>query len=256
MKTWSLLLYQIKTDLHLKFFGSTLGIYWAVINPLLQVAIYVFLVSFVFKVKLAGTDHPLDYGLFVLSGMGAWLAFQEALTTSAGSIIRNASVVKNINFPLELFPVSAVMCSLVSLLVSYIALAALLVASGRGVSITIVALPIVLVAQLLLTMGIAFIVAAIGAFFRDIMQVLPILLQLLMLATPIVYDKSDVPSTFQVIAKINPLFYLVDSFRQILFYGNWPNWLGILGVGGLGLLLCFAGVKAYRAVKGLFEGVV
>ena len=116
---WQLLSNQVCYDLQLKYIGSMAGIYWAVMNPLLQVAIYAFLMTIVLHARLGTVAHGgrFDYTIFLLSGMCSWLAFSEGITNSATSITKNSTVVKNVIFPLEILPISAVLTSLFSLLV-------------------------------------------------------------------------------------------------------------------------------------------
>ncbi|MEW6451025.1 MAG: ABC transporter permease [Pseudomonadota bacterium] len=248
--------YQIQNDLHNRFVGSLLGAYWAVINPLLQVLIYVFVVAVVFRAKLGGTSTPFEYALFCLSGLGSWLAFQEGLNSSATSITRNAAIVKNTRFPPQLFPVSAVLCSLIPLVSSYGMLLILRGIDGHWPGVALLALPVVVVTQVLLAFGVGLILSVCGVLFRDILQILPILLQLLMLATPVLYERQDLPSGLQFLSLINPLYYLIDAYRQILFYGAWPNFWGLAAVAVLGIVLTWVGATLFRIARGYFEALV
>ncbi len=251
-----LLCYQVRTDLHIRYMGSLLGAYWSVANPVMQVGMYVFLFAFILNARLGGTSSPFDYALFCLAGLGAWTSFHEALTSCASSISRNAAIVKNVAFPTELFPTSAVLCSFVTTGTTYSALILLRAIDGHLPGASILALPLVIAAQALLALGLGFFLAIIGAFFRDIMQILPMLLQLLMLATPVVYQRADVPQSMQFLTDYNPLYYLIESYRRIFYYGDWPNWGGLAAVAVVGLLLTLSGWKLFRTARGYFEAVV
>lgn len=251
-----LLRYQLRTDMHNRYMGSLLGAYWSVVNPLLQVAIYVFLFSVVFQTRLGGTSTPLEYGLFCLAGLGAWFSFQESLIACTGSISRNAAIVKNVAFPAVLFPTSSVICSLVTLGTTYSALLLIRGLEGHVLEVSLLALPLVVLAHLLMALGMGLFLAVAGTFFRDIAQILPMLLQLWMLATPVVYHRSDVPAKLQFLTTWNPLFYIIDAYRQILYYGAWPDWVGLGAVGLLGLALSVLGWKLFALGRGYFEAVV
>ena len=251
-----LLRYQVRIDMLNRYSGSILGAYWSVINPLMQVGVYVFIFSIVFKVKLGGTENPYEYTLFCLSGLGAWFSFQEALSTSVSSISRNAAIIKNVTFPAELFPTSSVICSFVTLGITYSTLLLLRGIDGELPNISLLALPLVILVHVLFCLGLGLFLAVIGAFFRDISQMLPIILQLWMLSTPVLYQRSDVPASLQFLTAWNPLFYIIESYRQILYYGNWPDWTGLILVGLVGLGLTVAGFKLIRLGGGYFESVV
>jgi lipopolysaccharide transport system permease protein len=111
-------------------------------------------------------------------------------------------------------------------------------------------------AQALLALGIGFLLAIAGAFLRDILQLLPILLQLLMLVTPVVYQRTDVPQSMRFLTDYNPLFYLVESYRRIFYYGVWPDWGALAAVAIVGFLLTLLGWKLFRMARGYFEAVI
>lgn len=251
-----LLKHQISVDLHSRFMGSLLGLWWSVVNPIMQLAVYVFLFTVVLDVRLGGTTGKLDYAIFALSGLGAWFATQEALTQCASSIHRNSAIVKNFAFPAELFPLSSIVCSFVTMAVAYGMVVFLGLLAGRMPGLALIALPLVLAVHFLLMCGIGIYLAIIGAFLRDIMQILPIALQLAMLATPILYSRSDVPDSMRRFADYNPLFYLIDSYRQIFSYNAWPNFEALAVLGMAGIVLSAAGLFSFRKVQGYFEGVV
>lgn len=255
-KLLPLLCYQIRSDMHQRYLGSLLGAYWSVVNPLLQVGLYVFLFSIIFQMRLGGSSTPFEYALFCLAGLGAWLSFQEALTACVGSISRNAAIVKNVAFPAELFPISSVVCSCITLCTTYSMLLVLHGLQGHFPGASILALPLVVLAQGLLAFGLGLFLAVAGAFFRDLSQILPILLQLWMLATPVLYQRSDVPARLQFLTGWNPLYHLIDAYRQILYYGAWPDWAGLAFVALLGLVFALVGWKLFRFAEGYFEAVV
>ncbi len=257
MKYWiSLLRYQVRADLQNLYVGSLLGGYWSIINPLLQVGIYVFLFGFVLRMQLGGTSSPFEYSLFCLAGLGAWISFQAALTGCALSVARNAAIVKNVSFPVVLFPISSVVCSFVTLGVTYAALLILLALIGHSPGWSIAALPFVILAHSFLALGIGLILAVVGAFVRDIAQVLPMILQIWMLATPVVYEVSDMPAGLQFLAVWNPLYFVIDGYRRILYYGIEPQWIGVGGVALAGGLLTVLGLKLMMRTRGYFEAVV
>lgn len=252
-----LLRVQLRQELQLRYVGSVAGIYWSVINPLVQVVVYVVLVTFIFKAKIGATSGgKFDYAIFVLAGMSPWLAIQDGLTNSASSLVRHSSIVKNVVFPLELLPTTAVVASLAPLVVSLTALGCLLGASGRSVGASLVTLPLLVAIQLLLTLGFGLFLAIMTAFLRDLQFILPLIFQVVLLITPILYLSSDVPHPLAQIMRVNPLTYIVEGYRHVFYDHGWPSALG-LGYSALfSVLLVAVGVLAFRRLKGYAEALV
>lgn len=252
-----LLRVQLRQELQLRYLGSIAGVYWSVINPLVQVLVYVILVTFIFKAKLGATSGGrFDYAIFVLAGMSPWLAIQDGLMNSASSLIRHASIVKNVVFPLELLPGTAVVASLAPLLVSLVTLGCLLGASGRSVGVSLVTLPLLVAIQLVFTLGFGLLLAILTAFLRDLQFILPVAFQVVLLITPILYLQSDVPHVLAQIMRINPLTYIVEGYRQVFYDGAWPSALG-LGYSALfGLAVVAAALVVFRRLKGYAEALV
>jgi homopolymeric O-antigen transport system permease protein len=252
-----LLRVQLRQELQLRYIGSVAGVYWAVINPLIQVVVYVVLVTFIFKAKLNATSGgKFDYAIFVLAGMSPWLAIQDGLVNSASSMVRHASIVRNVVFPLELLPTTAVVASLAPLVVSLITLGSLLGGSGRSVGASLVTLPLLVAIQLIFTLGCGLFLSALTVFLRDLQFILPVLFQVVLLITPILYLPSDVPSPLARIMHVNPLTYIVDAYRQVFYDGAWPSALGLAYTALFSLVLVGAGLVVFRRLKGYAEALV
>lgn len=252
-----LLRVQLRQELQLRYIGSVAGVYWAVINPLIQVLVYVVLVTFIFKARLGVASHgTFDYAIFVLAGMSPWLAIQDGLINSASSLIRHADIVRNVVFPLELLPVTAIAASLATLAVSLVALGSLLAGSGRSVGPSLVTLPLLVVVQLLFTLGFGLFLAIVTAFLRDLQFMLTVLFQVVLLITPILYSKADAPHGLGRIIQINPLTYIVESYRDVFFYDTWPSALGLGYTAAFSLVLAGAGLLVFRRLKGYAEALV
>jgi ABC-type polysaccharide/polyol phosphate export permease len=252
-----LLRVQLRQELQLRYVGSVAGVYWSVINPLIQVLVYVVLVTFIFKAKLNATSGgKFDYAVFVLAGMSPWLAIQDGFINSASSLIRHSSIVKNVVFPLELLPVTAVVATLAPLAISLAALGTLLGASGRSVGPSLVMLPLLVGIQLLFTLGFALFLAVITVFLRDLQFMLPVLFQVVLLATPILYLARDVPHPLAQIMRVNPLTYIVTAYRSVFYDGNWPSAAGLGYTVVFSLVLVALGLVVFRRLKGYAEALV
>lgn len=252
-----LLRIQLRQELQLRYVGSVAGIYWSVINPLVQVVIYVVLVSFILKANISATSGgKFDYAIFVLAGMCPWLAIQDGLNNSASSLTRHASIVKNVVFPLELLPTTAVVASLAPLLVSLLTLGVLLGISGRSIGLSLVTLPLLMAVQLLFTLGFALFLAIATAFLRDLQFILPVAFQVVLLITPILYLSADVPHPIAEIMRVNPLTYIVEGYRAVFYDDAWPSALGLLYTTLFSLVMVGLGLRVFRRLKGYAEALV
>lgn len=254
---WFLLRTQVRHEAHIKYLGSVAGLYWAIINPLIQVGAYVFVVTVIFNANLAATQGgTIDYAVFVLSGLSVWLVMQEGLVSAAGSLLRHSDIVRNVVFPLELLPIASIIVSLLSLLVSLVALIILAALSGHGLGVSIVAFPAVLAVQLLLTFGLGLMFSVFTLFLRDLLYLLPFFFQILTLLTPIAYSIEDMPSTFQTVTRLNPLYHVIASYRAIFFAAAWPSWPGLAYAAVVSGFVLLCGIWTFRRLKGYAEALV
>jgi lipopolysaccharide transport system permease protein len=241
----------------MRYVGSLAGTYWAIVNPLIQVGVYVLLVTVIFKARLHGTGSGrFDYAIFVLAGMTPWLAMQEGLMTSATSLVRHADIVKNVIFPLELLPTTAVFASLVGMGVSLTALITCVAIAGHAVGWSLVCFPLLLALQLTLTLGAGLILSIVTAFVRDVTFILPIVLQFVTLMSPILYSIDSMPQALRTVTRLNPIYYLVDGYRHLFFTNSWPSAFGLLYVAVVAAGLLAAGLMLFRSAKGYVEALV
>jgi homopolymeric O-antigen transport system permease protein len=254
-----LLRVQLRQELQLRYVGSIAGIYWAVINPLVQVFVYVVLVTLIFHAKLAGatTGGKFDYAIFLLAGMAPWLAIQDGLLNGSTSLIRHSSIVRNVVFPLELLPTTAVVASIAPLTVGLITLGVFLAISpSHTVGASLVTLPLLFAVQMLFTFGFALVLSVVTVFVRDLQFILPVLFQVVLLVTPILYLPANVPHWLAEIMRVNPLTYIVMGYRDVLYSDAWPSALGLAYSTVFSLALVAFGLLVFRRLKGYAEALV
>lgn len=248
---------QIRHEAQMKYVGSVAGLYWAIVNPLIQVGAMVFIATVIFDARISATEGGrIDYAVFVLSGLAVWLSMQEGLMSAAGSLIRHSDIVRNVVFPLELLPVSAIVVSLLSLAIGLASLIVLAVFSGHLLGASIVALPAVLAVQLVVTFGLGLAFAVFTLFVRDLLFLMPVLFQMLTLLTPIAYSIEDMPPALQTVTRLNPLYHVIESYRRIFFEGTWPSPLGLAYAAVVSALVLVAGIWVFRRLKGYAEALV
>ena len=222
-----LILSLAKRDLLTRYKGSVLGLVWAVITPVVMIAIFTFIFAGIFGARFGATSSHWDYALYLFCGLVPWTMFQETLQQSATSIVNHANLVKRVVFPLETLPVSLTFAAVMNQMFGTIVLLVAIAILRHQVHATIIFLPVILVPQLIATLGVAWFVASVGVFIRDIVQGISLVLMAWMYLTPIIYPESLVPAAYRGAINLNPFTSLVRNYRRILLEGLSPDWAGL-----------------------------
>lgn len=233
-----------------RYAGQALGIFWAIGHPVFMIGLYVFVFAFVFKQKVGGTvAMPLDYTTYILSGLVCWMSFQESMVKSCSAITGNAALVKQVVFPLEILPVKGVLASLFPQLVSLTLLVVYVLVTHHGLEATYLLLPFLMVMQFLAMIGVAYILAPIGAYFRDIKDVVQLFATAGVYMMPIFYLPAWVPAQFKLVLYFNPFSYLVWCYQDALYFGRFehPAAWWIMGVGSITIFVL--GYRLFRKLK-------
>lgn len=239
-----------------RFMGSRLGMLWAIINPLMMLAVYTFVFAFVFKSRMPGSESTLAYTIWMVAGFGPWLAMSEGIITSASSIYANAGIVKNMAFKTECLPIAAVLVGLVPLLVSVAFLSVLLLWNGERLSwhAVVIVPAVLLLFAFIAALGLG--LSALVVFFRDIGMALPNLLMVTLFATPILYLPEATPRVLQLLSEWNPFYILAQWVREPLVNHALPPLSGLVWVIFLTLAIGSFTLKAFRRVKGYLHGAI
>jgi len=198
---------------------SLLGPAWAVVQPLSLMAIYTIIFSLFTRIPTNG----LPYAVFVYSALLLWTFFSTAVTTSANSLVSHTQLISKVYFPREILPITYVNAALVDLLIASLILGCLMAYYRVHVTSNLLyVIPIVLLAVVFTTAA-SLLVAAIQVRFRDIGLAMPLLLQLWMFASPVVYPLSAVPPRFKAVYLLNPMAGIIEDFRRALLQGAAPE---------------------------------
>lgn len=219
---WDLLRSLVDRDMKLMYKRSVLGIAWTLINPLLQLAVFVFVFQGILRV-----DIP-QYASYVFCGLLVWTWFQNSLFQATGVIISSRPLIRQPGFPIAILPVVIVTTGLIHFLLALPVLVVFLLLDGVKLTPFVLLLPLLNLIQFGLTVSIAYFLAALNVTFRDTQHTLGVLLQLLFYLTPIFYDLSSIPAQFWQLYGLNPLVHLVTCYRQILIWGVPPDWLALV----------------------------
>lgn len=236
-----------------RFLGSSLGLIWAVLSPLMLMGIFVFVFTFVFPSRLPGRDGALPFVIWLISGYAPWLGLSEGLSSATSSVTGSAGIVKNIAFKSELLPIVGAMLGLVPLSVGLALVFILKIAAGESLSPALITLPIVIGLQLLFVSGIGLFLGALNVFLRDTSLALPSVLTMLLFASPIFYPLSSYPAVAQAILIYNPFYVLAECYRAPILAGNLPHLWMIAYLTLLSAALIAGGLWWFRRLKSFFD---
>jgi lipopolysaccharide transport system permease protein len=239
-----------------RYRGSALGIVWAVLTPAVMIAVFTFLFAGLFGARFTPGGTPWDYALYLFCGLLPWTAFSESLQQSAGIIVAHSNLVKRVVFPLEALPVAQTLASLAGQLFGTVALLLATLVIRRELHATILWLPVLLVPQLLLTLGASWLVASLGVFIRDTAQVLTLLLMAWLYLTPIIYPEQVVPARFRPTLELNPFTPLVRSYRRVMLEGTPPDFQGLLYLTAISLAAFLVGYWWFARTRKNFADVI
>jgi lipopolysaccharide transport system permease protein len=224
--TWQL----AKREIVARYRGSMLGLVWAVITPLLLLAVYTFAFAGVFGARWTNDprESPFDFALVMFAGLLVFNLFVEVVNRSPHLIVGNANFVKRVVFPLEIIVVAALVSALINMLIGFAAWTVGWVVLNQALPhVEGLLLPVVLMPTILLTLGLGWLLSSLGVFLRDIGPGVVLVTQVLFFATPIFYSAEQVRRKSAAAARVieaNPLAQVIESVRQILIHGALPDW--------------------------------
>lgn len=211
-------------DLKVRYKNSVLGMLWSLLNPILMTLVF----TVVFTLMLPGTTE--NYPVFFLAGFLPWSYLAASLGGSTSSIVGNASLIKKVFFPREILPLSGVLSNLVNFLIALIVLFGMILIFRTRLSATVLLLPLLILAQTLLILGLAFFLSMANVFYRDTQHILTVVLQAWFFLTPIFYPITILPQSAEILGmtvniqlwvrRLNPMASLVASYRDVLYYGG------------------------------------
>jgi ABC-type polysaccharide/polyol phosphate export permease len=210
----------------------------------------------VFTVVLPGSrpEGYQPYALFMLCGLLPWTWFSSSLLESSNVLITGGNLIKKVLFPAEILPITTVLAGLAHFCLGLPILAVFLIYYGTSVSFfELLWFPIIVVVQLLLTLGLAFIVSALTVYFRDVRDLLMNLLTLWFFLTPIIYPSSVAPPWAQMILNLNPFTHLAISYQEVLFRpGPFHETWRLAIVGGISILVFLSGYFIFDRLRDTF----
>ena len=213
-----------------RYKGSAMGLAWSFFNPVFMLVVYTFVFSEIFKSRwggVGGDDSKTQFAVVLFVGMIVLNLFSEVVNRAPSLILANVNYVKKVVFPLEILPIIAMGAALFHSLISLCVLLATFALFNGYLQWTAVFTPLVLLPLVILTTGLAWILASIGVFLRDVGQTIGIITTVLMFLSPVFYPVTAVPERFRAFIMANPLTFIIEQAREVLIWGHLPNWMGL-----------------------------
>lgn len=226
----------VKRDLRGRYKGSLLGVFWNFVNPLCQIIVYIIVFSMIFPNNLE------NYYVYLVVGMIPWLFFADSLAQGAGSIVYQADMTKKIYFPREVLPITIVTSRFINMLLSFVVVFIVLIVSGVGIGISIVFLPLIMLVEYILALGISFILSAVTVYFRDVEHITSVILMAWIWMTPIMYSIDIVPDNLRFVLHINPMTPIIEAYHSVLYYQKVPDMIGLLVISIISLCILVLGL--------------
>ena len=260
-------------DLRARYVGSSMGFFWSVIFPIVNLVVYMFVFSVVLDARWNANQAKEETALLMLGGIIVWQAFAESVSRMTNTLVENQNLIQKVVFPSEVLPPYLVLSSLINMLI------------GTGITLlgvlwfaylhpltydpaapplhvlclswSLCSLPVLMLLQAVFTLGLGYFFAALNLFLRDIYHVMGVALQVWMFLTPIFYPaKKVVDAKMEWVLAANPMYWLIDSYRNALLYGMWPKLPVVVQFAAVALLVFLLGSTFFLRQKPRFPDLL
>lgn len=244
----------VKKDLRGRYKGSMLGFMWTFINPLLQLLVFTLVFSIIMRANYE------QYYLFLFVALVPWMFFGSSVQDGSTCIMRESNMVKKIYFPREVIPISTVTSAFINMILTFVVVFIVLIFSGRGINpVALLYLPVVMIVEYILCLGIGLIVSALTVYLRDLQYILGIVVMALQYMTPVMYgvdmvERSGAGQWLILIFNLNPMTPIIKIYRQIIYYGEVPELGSLLLAVIIGIAFIIIGELLFKKLqKGFAE---
>lgn len=208
----------VKRELRGKYKASVLGFFWTFLNPLLQMLVYLIVFSVIMR---SGIEH---FAIYLFVGLMPWNFFSMSITGGAACVVNQDNLIKKIYFPRIILPISYVTSMFINMLLTFVVVFVVLIVSGYGINLLAICfLPIVMVLEYIITLGLTMLFSALTVYLRDLEYVLGIVAMAWLYLTPIFYSAEQVPEQYLFLFNLNPMKPIIENYQQILYWKQIPT---------------------------------
>jgi lipopolysaccharide transport system permease protein len=240
-----------------RYKGSTLGLLWSFLNPLILLSIYTFAFSYVFQARwgLENENH-LDFALILFASLTIFNLFAEVIREAPSLVIHQPNFVKKVIFPLDVLPIVSVLTSLVHAIVSLVIFFVFYWLVHHSLPWTIIYLPFVIAPILLLSLGTSYFLSSIGVYIRDIGHFMGHFVTILLFTSPVFYSTEKIPESFRKFLFLNPIAILLEESRGILVFEKPPQWGFLALYFAIGAILTLLGWIWFNRIRKGFADIL
>lgn len=241
-----------------RYKGSLLGLAWSFFNPVFMLLVYTFVFSVVFKMRWAegGEETKAQFAIVLFVGMIVHGLFSEVTNRAPGLILSNANYVKKVVFPLELLPIIAMGAALFHALVSFIVLVIAYIIANGFLHWTVIFVPLIAIPLVVFTVGIAWILASVGVFLRDVSQTIGVVTTVLLFLSPVFYPATALPAQIRPWLMLNPLTLPIEQARQAIVWGKIPDFMALMAYTVVACAIAWLGYAWFQKTRKGFADVL
>lgn len=241
----------ILREVRARYKQSILGYTWLLLSPLIQLLVYSFVFSVIFRFPTAG----IPYSVFLLTGLLPWIYLQLTLSTSTMALVDNANLLKKVSFPREILPYSIIFAKLIDFLLASIILVVFMIFYQLPFYSTIIFIIPIFLIQLMLITGLALFLSSFNLFYRDVQYVTNLILLMWFYLTPVVYPLSLVPQDYVWFYKLNPMVGIIEGYRSAIFQTSFDTGTIAFSATISFLIFCF-GFWTFKKMEKVFADIV
>lgn len=240
-------------DIKVRYKQTIFGFAWAIIKPFFMMVVFSLFFGQLAQVPSEGVPYPL----FTYAALLPWTLFSEGLTKASSSLVQESNLIQKIYFPRFILPLSGILSPLVDFVIAFLVLLGLMLYFHYSPTVLMLWLPVFLLLQLILALGMGLWLSSINVEYRDVGYVVPFLIQLWLFASPVIYSSSFVPERFQVAyGIINPMSGIIEGFRWVILGTQPPSYYQLLASAVIILLLMISGAYYFRRREIVFADII
>lgn len=247
----------IRRAIEERYRGSLLGVLWAFLTPVFMLVIFTFVFGVVFQSRWgAGSSNTIEFAIILFAGLTTFTLFSEVVSAAPTLITSQPNLVKKIVFPLEILPLVSLGGALSQAVIAFAVLLALQISFGSGFHMATFALPLFLVPLCLFALGLAWFLAALGVYVRDVAQIIQPIMTALMFLSAVFFPLSALPDWLEPAMAFNPIISAVEMVRNALVFGILPDVVNLLAGTAAGLFVAVLGLMFFRKTRHGFADVL
>lgn len=216
---------MVVSEIKGRFAGSVGGLFWHFLHPILMLIIYLFVFVHVFKMRIGGDSFTSS--IYLMAGLFPWIIMADGFMRGTSALVENANLIQKTSFPTEILTAKAVLTPLLSFGVAIVLLMLYTAAANYSASVLLI-VPLILTLQAFFSVGVVFLSSTLSIYFRDTLQLVPVMINLWLYVTPILYPVTMLPEWAQRLMYLNPVYPFVSVYQSAFLHGSVGDWSMLL----------------------------